>query len=202
MLIKSFSEPGRYVFKFYYPGSDIYTPTDKEIVYYINLYPSILNNIDYPEFIYSADQTLNLTYQFIDSFNLEPIMGSLVKLYYIDLATSTKIFLNLESITDLEGKVNFLVNLPDSYADTSIILIAEAEQTASNQGASNSVELLITKSPTFINFATLTDSFQYFINDTLNITFELFDYFEDLLISEILYIGIETPTTYLKLIIS
>ena len=201
-LIKSFSETGRYIFKFHYLGSDIYAPTDKEIVYYINLYPSILNVIDYPDFIYSAGQILNLTYEFIDALNLEPITGSLVKLYYIDLATSTKIFLYLESITDLDGKVNFLVNLPDSYADTSIILIAEADQTASNLGASNSVEVFITESPTFINLATPTDSLQYFIDDSLNITFKLFDYFENLLIFETLYVEIETPTTILYFVIS
>ena len=201
-LLRSFSEAGRFVFKFHYLGSDIYSPTDKEIVYYVNLYPSVLIIIDYPGIIYSADQTLNLTYQFIDPRNLEPIMGILVKLYYIDLATSTKVFLNLESITDLDGKVNFLVNLPDSYSNTSIFLIAEAEQTASNQGASNSVELFITESPTFINLNTLTDSFQYYIDDTLNITFELFDYFEDIISFEILYIEIETPTTFLNLVIS
>ena len=202
MLIKSFSEAGKYIFRFHYLGSEIYAPTDKEIVYYINLYPSLLKIIEYPDFIYPTSQILNLTYQFMDPLILEPIMGSSVKLYYIDLATSTKIFLNLESITDIDGKVNFLVNLPDSYADTSIILIAEANQTDSNQGGSNSVEISITESPTFINFATLTDSLQYFIDDSLNITFKLFDYFENILITETLYVEIETPITILDFVIS
>jgi len=138
----------------------------------------------------------------IDTNTLEPISGSLVKLFYIDIASSTKVYLGLEVFTDLEGKINFLVNMPVVYADPSIIFIAEADQTTSHQGASNSFELFITESPTSIDFATLTDSYQFYINESLDITFELYDYFENLLITETLYLEIETPTNYLTLVIS
>ena len=201
-LYKTFPEAGKYIINFYYLGSEIYDRTETEITYYIELYPSTLNLIDYPEILYSADQTVNLTYQLIDALTFEPISGSLVKLFYIDIASSTKVPLGLEATTYLEGKVNFLAMLPDTYGDTSIIFVAEVDRTASHQGASNSVELFITESPTFINFATPTGSYQYYIDDNLNMTLELYDYFENLLITETLYLEIETPTNYLTLVIS
>ncbi|MFX1556697.1 MAG: Ig-like domain-containing protein [Promethearchaeota archaeon] len=201
LLTKSFSEAGKYIYKFYYLGSELYAPTEKEIVYFIELYPSKLNLIDYPEYIYPEEDTINLIYQLIDTFNQQSISGSLVKLFYIDFTTSTKIFLN-SLTTDLDGKVNFLVSLPEAYAESSIIFIAETNQTTLNEGASNSVELLITESPTYIDFAALTDSYQYYIDENLNITFELYDYFDNLLITETLYLEIETPTNYLTLQIS
>ncbi|MHA1302066.1 MAG: hypothetical protein ACTSO9_21845, partial [Candidatus Helarchaeota archaeon] len=162
--------------------------------YYIELRPSSLDIIDFPEFIFISQQFVNLTYKLVDSSSQTPISGSIVKLYYIDQNLFAKVFLGLQDITDVNGIVNFVVEMPYNYEFNSIIFLAEANNTIFNNGSRNSVEILITPSPTHINFKTITDSFQYYIGQSLNVTIELYDYFGNLLISELLSVEIETPS--------
>ncbi len=198
----AFSEAGRYEIAFSYNGSNIYAPTSLEKTYYIELRPSSLEIMDFPEFIYISQQIVSLTYKLVDAFSQIPIAGSLVKLYYIDQDLFTRVFLGLQDITDVNGMVSFLVEMPENYNFDSIIFLAEANDTVFNNGSGNSVEILITPGPTFINFKTPTYSFQYYIGDSLNITIELFDYYGNLLISKSLSIEIETPSENISKTIS
>ena len=193
ILTKSFSEPGLYVFKFSYEGSEIYNPIELEVNYFIDLYPSLLELIEFPKFIYSTQQQLNLTYRLSDSITKDPIQNCLIKLYYVDFDHAELISLNLKGTTDINGEINFTVILPNNYHYESVVILAESEQTTLQESTSNIVEITLTNTPTFINLNTPTDLFVHYIDSELEVTIELFDYYETLLVLELLYVDIVTP---------
>ena len=192
-----FSEVGTYIVKFNYSGSEIYAPTSIQLIYYIILRPSDLTLMEYPDFIHPEQPNFNLTYKLTDKLSGGPIGGSLVKLYYIDPANPTqKIFTGLQEVMDVDGIASFIIELPQPYDSNSIIYLAEANDTIFNNGSINSVEIIITPCPTSINFATLIETFQYYLGDTLQITLELYDFYENLVLEKPLLVEIETPSTY------
>jgi hypothetical protein len=199
LFIKSLTLIGDYVFIFYYDGSDIFAPTSTEIQYSIELFPSSLDLIEHPEFIYHNQERINLTYLLVDTLTGNSISNCEVKLYFIDFDTYTIEYLGLEGLTDINGMINFLVDIPVGYSYNSLIIIAETPDTLINKGATNTFEFIITKTPTTINIEPLTDelNFQYYINDTLEIQLELYDIFGNQLDLELLNVEIETPSTIL-----
>ena len=187
------SEEGRYEVIFFYNGSEFYVPSQFSLIYYINLRPVSLELVESPEFLYYTQQTASLTYRLTDAFTNSPIANCLILLFYIDFDTTSKIYLDLQQFTDLNGEVTFLVDLPIDYDYDSFIFLAESDATMINNAGMNSVKLLISDSPTYINLNSETDSLLLYVGDSLNITFELFDYYDELLLSELLSVEIETP---------